>query len=248
MKYAPWLWPLVVAFLVVAPSTHSAEDKPKERPLPTTTKPQSSTPAPGTPVYKPPVRGAPGGRIGAGTRGLQRSLLGLAVLAPDHTGLTTQEQPDLYWYLPELPDFPIEFTLIEEDAILPVLETRISAPSSPGIQRFRMSAYNARLKLGTEYRWFVAIVVDPNSRSKDILAGGFIKRIEPTESLRTMLAGEAPERAPSIYAEEGIWYDALAALGAEIDVAPRKTALHVQRAGLLDQVGLQEIAAYETQR
>ena len=111
-----------------------------------------------------------------------------------------------------------------------------------------MSAYNARLKLGTEYRWFVAIVVDPNSRSKDILAGGFIKRIEPTESLRTKLAGEAPERAPSIYAEEGIWYDALAALGAEIDVAPRKTALHVQRAGLLDQVGLQEIAAYETQR
>src|SRR5713101_569860 len=49
-------------------------------------------------IYKPPKRGAPGGREGAGTRGLRDSLT-LAVLAPkDHTGLTAQEQPVLYWY------------------------------------------------------------------------------------------------------------------------------------------------------
>ena len=48
-------------------------------------------------VYKPPKRGAPGGREGAGTRGFREALPTLAVLAPqDHTGLTAQEQPVLY--------------------------------------------------------------------------------------------------------------------------------------------------------
>src|SRR5437867_13335867 len=50
------------------------------------------------PVYKPPLRGAPGGRVGGGTRGTQeRDIFVLSVLAPDHTGLTTREQPSLFW-------------------------------------------------------------------------------------------------------------------------------------------------------
>jgi len=48
-------------------------------------------------IYKPPKRGAPGGREGAGTRGFREALPTLAILAPqDHTGLTAQEQPVLY--------------------------------------------------------------------------------------------------------------------------------------------------------
>ena len=49
---------------------------------------------PGTvtvPVYKPPLRGAPGGRVGGGTRGTPRDLFVLSALAPDHSGLTVQE-------------------------------------------------------------------------------------------------------------------------------------------------------------
>jgi len=47
------------------------------------------------PVYRPPKRGAPGGRVGGGTRGFQREVFVLSVLAPDHTGLTVSEQPFL---------------------------------------------------------------------------------------------------------------------------------------------------------
>src|SRR5436190_9662156 len=68
--------------------------------------PQPAAAQPEDPIiYKPPKRGAPGGREGAGTRGSKepimrgaREPLTLAVLAPqDHTGLTAQEQPVLYW-------------------------------------------------------------------------------------------------------------------------------------------------------
>src|SRR5688572_21778645 len=52
------------------------------------------------PVYNPPPRGAPGGRVGGGTRGPgQRDVFVLSVLAPDHSGLTSSEQPSLYWFI-----------------------------------------------------------------------------------------------------------------------------------------------------
>src|SRR5271168_697816 len=50
------------------------------------------------PHYVPPMRGAPGGRTGGGSRGIKGSDLTIAVLAPDHVGLTAEDQPTLYWY------------------------------------------------------------------------------------------------------------------------------------------------------
>src|SRR4051794_27821202 len=40
------------------------------------------------PVYQPPMRGAPSGRVGGGTRGAAGGMPTLDVLAPDHVGLT----------------------------------------------------------------------------------------------------------------------------------------------------------------
>lgn len=227
---------------LLAAAADSAEDPKSKSPPPTTSaEPQKKPPPP--PVYKPPVRGAPRGRVGGGTRGPRDSLLGLYVLAPDHTGLTVREQPDFYWHLSELTPYPIEFTLIEDSAIFPVLEAQIASPAQPGIQRIQLSRYNVRLKDNSEYRWFVAIVTDANSRSKDILAGGFIEKVTPSETLRKRLAQEPADWAPFLYAEEGIWYDALAAISNLIDAAPNDATLRRQRAELLEQVGLHEVSA-----
>jgi hypothetical protein len=63
------------------------------------------------PVYNPPSRGAPGGRVGGGTRGGgQRDVFVLSVLAPDHSGFTTSEQPSLYWFISNSTSLPIELT------------------------------------------------------------------------------------------------------------------------------------------
>lgn len=235
----------VVAAVCLLTTAANAADEPKDRAAPpaTSAEPQQKPPPSTTPIYKPPPRGAPRGRIGGGTRGPRDSLLGLYVLAPDHTGLTATEQPDFYWHLSELTQYPIEFTLIEETAILPVVEVRISTPVRPGIQRIALSAYNVRLKENSEYRWFVAIIPDRNSRSKDILAGGFIRKITPSDAFQKRVAEESPERSPFLYAEEGIWYDALSAISNLIDAAPNDATRHRQRAELLEQVGLQEISA-----
>src|SRR5262245_24503250 len=61
------------------------------------------------PVYTPPKRGAPGGRVGGGTRGPQRDVFVLSVFAPYHSGFTADEQPSLYWFISNSTSLPVEF-------------------------------------------------------------------------------------------------------------------------------------------
>lgn len=189
------------------------------------------------PVYNPPKRGAPAGRVGGGTRG-DRTAFTLSVLAPDHTGLTTSEQPSLYWYISNPTSLPIEFTLMNPAEVKPVLETKIAPPAKPGIQRIRLADYKIRLTPNTPYRWFVAVVPDADRRSKDILAGGAIERIEMPGDLKAKLASAGKTEAPSVYAQAGIWYDSLQAISDLIEAAPQNQDLKNQRATLLSQIGL----------
>ncbi len=208
---------------------------------------QRSAAADDMPVYKPSQRGAPGGRVGGSTRGIGMMPI-LSALAPDHTGLTVHEQPSLYWYLAGTTTYPVELTISEERAIQPLLETRMSAPIQPGVQRVRLADFGVRLSPGVPYRWFIALVVDPDSRSRDNIAGGMIERIALSRALRAKLDGAGKTKAASIYAEAGLWYDALTAISDLIDAAPNDLALQRQRTSLLTQVGLQDIAEHDMRR
>ena len=191
------------------------------------------------PVYNPPKRGAPAGRVGGGTRGgSQRDVFVLAVLAPDHSGFTTSEQPSLYWYISSPTTLPIEITVMDSQGIKPILETRINAPVKAGIQRVRLADYNIKLAPGAAYRWFVAVVPDAERRSKDILAGGAIERVDMAQELKAKLAKSKTNETPFVYAEAGLWYDALKSISDLIDAAPQNQELRQQRTALLTQVGL----------
>ena len=189
------------------------------------------------PVYNPPNRGAPAGRIGGGTRG-GTNVFVLSVLAPDHSGFTTSEQPNLYWYISNPTTLPIEITVMDSQGIKPILETRLPAPAKPGIQRVRLADYNIRLAPGAAYRWFVALVPDADRRSKDILAGGAIERVDMPEALKAKLAKSGSNETPFVYAEAGLWYDSLRAISDLIVAAPQNLELRKQRTALLTQVGL----------
>lgn len=196
-------------------------------------------------IYKPPLRRAPGGRVGGGTRDGGDAVPGVEVLAPDHVGLTVQEQPTLYWYLSSVTPLPIVFTVNDESAVKPLLEQKISAPTRPGIQRVRLSDYAVKLETGKRYRWFVTVVANPNGRSKDSLAGGFIERAD-SAALSAEMAGLNQEETFRVYAESGVWYDALSTVSQMIDASPDEPFLHAQRAALLEQVGLPEVAANDS--
>jgi hypothetical protein len=193
------------------------------------------------PVYTPPKRGAPGGRIGGGTRSFQREVSVLSALAPDHGGFTTSEQPSLYWFISSSTSLPVELTVMDPQGVQPILETRLPSPITGGVHRIRLSDYNVRLAPGAAYRWFVSVVPDAARRSKDIMAGGAIERVGMPEELKAKLAHAAKSDLPSIYAQAGLWYDTVAAISELIEAAPQDQALRKQRTALLAQVGLTEI-------
>jgi hypothetical protein len=234
---------LTIAILL--PTTPGLAQDTKGAPpaVPEASRPAGSAAAAPPPVYKPPLRGAPGGRIGGATRGVAREVFVLSVLAPDHTGLTAVEQPSLFWFISNPIALPLELTVMDPRRAQPLLETSLSAPHQGGIQRVRLADHGVRLEPGVAYRWFIAVVTDPGRRSRDILSGGAIERIDLPDDLQARLSAAQVREKPTVYAEGGYWYDALAAISDLIDGAPGDGALQGQRQDMLKQIGLRAEAA-----
>jgi hypothetical protein len=196
--------------------------------------------------YKPPMRGAPLTRVGGGTRGIG-NVLAVNVLAPGDTGFTTQEKPTIYWFASQPIDKPVEVTITSteslQSAAVPVLEITLQPPIAKGIHAFRLADHNVVLKPGVEYQWFVAVVNNPAQRSNDVLAGGTIKRVESPVQGQIKQASQA--QAAALYAEAGIWYDAIDQLSRQISADQSNRQLRERRAALLEQVGLREAAAFD---
>jgi len=165
----------------------------------------------------------------------------LQALAPDHTGLTIQPQPTLYWTMRS--KAAIHFAITElADGAKPILKTAID--KGPGIQQLDLARYDIALKPGTRYRWSVTQAVKDGDKSTDIIASGVIERIKPGEGLSSRIERVRGVALVDVYAIEGIWYDALQTISSMIDKTPGDRNLLAIRQSLLDQVGVNEIAKY----
>lgn len=222
---------LFVALLMLGSASHAQQ-------------PASPTPAPVTPtptnpalptlkgklLYKPIGRGAPAGRVDAGSRGDGDEVASLYVLAPEEVGLTTSSQPSLVWFQTAPARLPFEISLLKPNDPKAVLRVRRTDASAGGFQHLDLADHGVRLEPDTDYQWVVALVRDPQSRSRDIVASGWIRHVDKRDALR----GSSPAR----FAAEGIWYDAVAELSKQIAARPRDPQLAADRRDLLMQVGL----------
>jgi len=243
---------LIVALKSQEPAPPPAIGKVKEQAAPQPPvpieKPKAETTPPPTPKipYHPRPRGAPETRNDGGTRGSGVSLTCLTVLAPDSTALTFQEQPSLFWYQSQPEDVRFELTILVSNTIQPLLQVDLPDASKAGIQRLNLADHNVKLASGVEYEWVVALVVDSTNRSEDVIASGWIERVDPSPSLRSQLDNATKEDLPSIYAGEGIWLDMVTAISDLIKDQPNDKSLQEWRAALLAQVGLTNAAVYAT--
>jgi hypothetical protein len=73
------------------------------------------------------------------------------------------------------------------------------------------------------------------------MAGGAIERIDMPQDLKAKLASSGNTQKQFIYAEAGIWYDALKSISDLIDATPQNQELRKQRTALLTQVGLPSV-------
>ena len=192
-------------------------------------------------VYKPPMRGAPTRRVGGASRGSADDAT-LAVLAPQETGFATEPSPALYWYLAKPTAAPVVFTLITPERIDPIAEIALEASRQAGIRRMALADHGIAIEPDVTYEWSIAIVRDPDDRSADVIASGTVRRVEPAETLSGRLMTADPEAKLLLLAEAGYWYDAIDLVSRRIEAEAADEKWVAFREGLLDQVGLDEVA------
>ncbi len=187
-------------------------------------------------VYVPPIRGSVKVSVGGGIRFGGRAMPEVVALAPEHVAQTARAHPTLFWHLDsELTDGTrIEFVLLREDAVDPVVQRAFPAPR-PGVQRLELADLGVELESGVDYEWSIALVRDEDDRSADTVSLAGLRRVDA--SATKSLLGLDPQD-PASLAMNSLWYDALARLQDAVEAAPDDPAPRARRDALLRQAGL----------
>jgi hypothetical protein len=170
------------------------------------------------PVYKPPPRGAPGGRVGGASRGTVKLAAAnptIELLAPrNHAGLSLSPTPTLYYYVSGPVLWPTRLTIRAPGRAAPVLEANIPAPRAAGVYGLAVADYRVRLEPGIIYTWSVSAVLDPKTPARDVVASASLLVAAPDQPLADALRAAPALRRADAFAQAGLWYDAVAAAAA----------------------------------
>jgi hypothetical protein len=162
-------------------------------------------------------------------------------------GLTVAEYPTFWFYVPyELKsDHPVEFRLQDEQNWQTdkyIYKTTFTAETAPGVDSFRLPSTVSPLEIGKRYFWSFVVQHDPHEPSANDVVTGWVERIAPSRSISQIKAAKPRERI-ALYAAKGIWYEALTTLAELRRVTPQDATLEAEWIGLLEAVGLNNIAS-----
>ncbi len=230
MKVIAAVFLVIFLAFVYAPPAISADDKAPE-----------VKKADGPVKFNPPMLGKPGKRVGGGTRGVDTTGLKLVALVPDYAGTTSVAQPSFCWYISRPTDIMIEIVLDDGKSVKPVYEKKLNKPPKEGIYCSSLSGSGVSLQPAMEYQWFVAIVPDPEQRSKDIVSGGSVIFTPAQPGLSKEFSATGGMDLIRKYAANGYWYDAIEKAVSLSQRDPGNEALRRARSELLGQVGLPDL-------
>ncbi len=195
-----------------------------------------------TPPPPPPGRGAAGERGGAASRGCGNGEQPLMALVPDYKetinldggetipvtkiwGLTTDEYPTFWFFVPYGKSSITEMEFVIKDKSQKpsktIYRTVLDKPEKPGIISISTKeAIKEPLQVGEtkhqkKYHWFLKLKVkcSPEQSVELKSIDGWIERVNLSSHLTKSIQQATPLQQAAIYAENGIWHDALTALG-----------------------------------
>jgi hypothetical protein len=196
-------------------------------------------------------RGRPGRKGGTGSRGdcLTNGMPLTPLVPASNMGLTVNEHPTFWFYVPYKPDQAIsgEFSLQDEQNN-DVYRTPFTLPETSGIVSISLPSTKAPLKIGNSYRWYFKLycpLQKSSESSSPAFVQGWVRRVSLNDlnrNLETQLkAGKTPLDRIALYAENGIWHDTLTGL-AELRLnKPQDVTLDNAWADLLKTVGLEKL-------
>lgn len=158
--------------------------------------------------------GRPGRRIGGGSRNPCPSVkVPLTALMPEsNSGKTIAAHPTFSFYVPyslQKNGFG-EFVLQELEGD-DVYRLKVALPEEPGIVSLSVPEKKASLEKNKPYRWYFKLYCDSQESSSPIFVEGWVQRVATTSHLEKQLQA-AKQSAYTVYAENNLWYDAIAHL------------------------------------
>ena len=132
----------------------------------------------------------------------------LARAPSNHTGLTLSRTPRLWWALDQTTDLPIQITIVDGDAIDPLVRVELPGPHAAGLHAFDLAKQGAELSPDVDYRWFVSIVVDPDRPSRNPVSAGSLRVAGASDARRQSVGVADAAVRGNKFAELGLWYDA----------------------------------------
>ncbi|NJP10042.1 MAG: DUF928 domain-containing protein [Leptolyngbyaceae cyanobacterium RU_5_1] len=201
--------------------------------------------------FKPPKRGIPGRREGAGTRGpacVQGSSVLTALVPQTNLGLTTAEYPRFFWYVPKTRAKLLKFSLYQGNEQDPeqelVYETTMNITGEPGVASLALPNDEkvAPLTLGQDYYWSVTLVCSADDPINNMQVSGWVQRVAVPPGLENQLATAKPSDRVSLYANNGLWFDTVTTLATLRCEQPKNSTLVSSWVALLKSVKLDKIA------
>ncbi|RCJ19677.1 hypothetical protein A6770_05920 [Nostoc minutum NIES-26] len=197
-------------------------------------------------AFKPPKRGDPPASAGGSTRG-SSCLTGnqpLTSLIPSNKlGLTFAQHPTFFWYVPQSPVKTAKFRIVAHKEQKLFYETTLRLPNRPGIISFTLPEKTPPLAVNKTYHWYLTIVCDPEDSSENPIVDGWVERTQPELSLSQALAKADLRKQPTLYAEAGIWHEALTTLAQLRRSEPHSLKTRLDWRQFFKSVGLSAIAS-----
>lgn len=162
-------------------------------------------------------------------------------------GLTTVEQPTWLFYVPYTKNtaYATEFVLQDEQDNSIYQKVAITLPDQPGIIPVSLPANTSRLEVGKRYRWFLTVNCNEKQESLPVYVyvEGVIQRVNLSQEVTQKLKTATAQQQVTIYAQNGIWHEALAKLAQLRQKYPQDVALQAQWQDLLAEFQFDDVAA-----
>lgn len=160
-------------------------------------------------------------------------------------GLTTHEQPVIYWYLSKDWDKPIDIGITATKKIKnPVLDLELKGPFKAGIQRLDLEKVEQngrpiKLEPSIKYELVITVVASEGAdESKNPNAKCGVQLLPPEKKPADAATEKDHARRAAIYAKSGIWFDYIDSLNTAIANSPKDDTLLEKRAKSLAAQGL----------
>ncbi len=168
----------------------------------------------------------------------------IPLLPKSKIGRTISEYPIFFLYLPKTEAKVAEFVL-QDDKGNQIYQTTLNINNSSGVIGVSIPTNQniSPLQIDKNYTWSVSLICDSDDRSKDVFEKRTVRRVEVSADIRSQLQKADPRLKAVIYAQTGIWQDALSTLVAARRVNPNDADLAADWKILLDSVNLGTIVA-----